>query len=246
MSELVRSRHSTEAERKERVKSGPPKDAATLVLVDASQGTPRILMGRRKADLKFMPGVYVFPGGRVDPRDGRMAHVGALHEIGCAKLKARTSRLSALRMRALALAAIRETYEETGVLLGVRAAPAQVPGKDWAAFAEHSVTPDLSVLTFVCRAVTPPGRTRRFDTRFFLADARAAAVTLPPEERPDTDLEAPEWLTVAEARQKPLAFITGTILTDLEARLAGADYADPALPVPYYFARGNRQLRDYI
>jgi 8-oxo-dGTP pyrophosphatase MutT (NUDIX family) len=246
MSEVIRPIFATESEQNQKIRTGPPKDAATLVLVDGSGGTPRILMGRRKASLKFMPGLYVFPGGRVDPSDGRMAHVGALPPAGCDKLKARAGRLSTRRMRALALAAIRETYEETGVLLGVRAPPAAVPSEDWAAFATHGVTPDLSVLTFVCRAITPPGRPRRFDTRFFLADAGAAAVTLPPDERPDTDLEAVEWLTPTEARQKPLPFITGVILTDLETRLARADWADPSLPVPYYFTRGNSHLKDHI
>jgi 8-oxo-dGTP pyrophosphatase MutT (NUDIX family) len=245
MTEILRPVFHAESERRGAHPALRPKDAATLVLVDRAGPEPRILMGRRKASLRFMPGLYVFPGGRVDPADGRMEHVGALNEGTREKLAAR-ARLTDRRMTALALCAVRETYEETGVLLGERRAPRRVPGPDWAAFERHGVTPDLSVLTFCCRAITPPGRPRRFDTRFFLADARAAVVTLPPEERPDTDLEAVEWLTLAEALGKDLPYITKVILGELGPRIARPDWADPALPVPFYLAKGENQLRDVI
>lgn len=221
-----------------------PRDAATLVLLDRSGTEPRLLMGRRKASLVFMPGLYVFPGGRVDPADTAMPHVGDLSESCRAKLALR-SRVSRRRMRALALAAIRETAEETGVLIGRRVAPAQVP-RTWTPFATHGVTPDLSSLVFILRAITPPGRPRRFDTRFFLAEASAVGGHIPAEDFAETDLEAVEWLSITEARAKPLPFITGLILGDLAERLARPDWADPNLPIPFYTSRGRDQVKETL
>jgi 8-oxo-dGTP pyrophosphatase MutT (NUDIX family) len=246
VSEVIRPIFESETERRSAPANLRPKDAATLVLVDGAGGEMRLLMGRRKQSLRFMPGLYVFPGGRVDRDDARMAHTGAFDPVSRDKMLARTSRLTERRLTAMALCAVRETYEEAGVLLGARTAPTHAPNEHWRPFVEHGVTPDLSALLFVCRAITPPRRPRRFDTRFFLADARSIAVTLPPEQRPDTDLEAVEWLTLAQARAKPLPFITQTILRDLEARLTSADWADPNRPVPFYFSKGETHLKDWI
>ncbi len=216
-----------------------PRDAATLILIDRSAPEPLVLMGRRKASLKFMPGLYVFPGGRVDAADADMSHVG---NIDAARLRKATPKLTDRRAAALALAAIRETYEETGVLMGRRAPPARIPNAHWAPFAAHGVTPDLDALTYVCRAVTPPRRPRRFDTRFFVADVAAAAVVLPEGERPETDLEAVEWLTFRTARERPLPYITGIILDAIEPRLTAADWESDRHPVPSFVERYGRPL----
>jgi 8-oxo-dGTP pyrophosphatase MutT (NUDIX family) len=221
-----------------------PRDAATLVLIDRAQGPPRLLMGRRKASLAFMPGLYVFPGGRVDPWDPSMPHLGSLSVAAIARL-GRRARISPKRMRALALAAIRETAEETGVLVGQREDPGSVP-EAWAPFARHGVTPDLSALVFAVRAITPPGRPRRFDTRFFLAEASAIGGRIPASEFAETDLEAVEWLTVEEARTRPLPYITTMILGDLAERLALPDWADQTLPIPFYTSRGRDQVKETL
>ena len=52
-----------------KTKTLKPRDAATLIIVDSSSGEPKVLLGRRRMDMVFMPGRYVFPGGRVDPAD---------------------------------------------------------------------------------------------------------------------------------------------------------------------------------
>src|SRR3977135_3838023 len=96
------------------------RDAATLILVDRSEAMPKVLLGRRHAGHKFLPGRFVFPGGRVEPSDGRMP-VGAPLDPGVeARLLQRVRRPSATKARAFALAAIRETFEETGLLIGRR------------------------------------------------------------------------------------------------------------------------------
>ena len=101
-----------------------PRDAATLILVDRRTTTPKILMGRRSQAHAFLPGKYVFPGGRLDAGDARMAAATELPPETLARLCIRTP--SPTRARALALAAIRETFEETGFILGQAATPAAV------------------------------------------------------------------------------------------------------------------------
>src|SRR5947209_2190802 len=97
-----------------------PKDAATLILVDRSERVPKVLLGKRHARHKFMPGMFVFPGGGVDAADKKMPVARPLHHDVEVQLMKRLARPSSAKARAFALAAIRETFEETGLLLGVR------------------------------------------------------------------------------------------------------------------------------
>src|SRR3954447_25609305 len=144
-----------------------PKDAATLILIDRFGRVPKVLLGKRNARHKFMPGKFVFPGGGVDASDKRMPVAHPLDKNAEARLVERFHKGSAIRARALALAAIRETCEETGLLLGIHSNAADIPTGPWMPFAQHNVLPDLSAVHFVGRAITPPGRPRRFDARFF-------------------------------------------------------------------------------
>src|SRR5712691_1056372 len=99
-----------------------PRDAATLILLDRSGPKPKVLLGRRHHGLAFMPGKFVFPGGRVDLRDREMSVATPLDRRVEAKLMLKVQRPSAAKAQALALAAIRETLEETGLLLGSKRA----------------------------------------------------------------------------------------------------------------------------
>jgi 8-oxo-dGTP pyrophosphatase MutT (NUDIX family) len=99
-----------------------PKDSATLILVRRDSATPRILMGQRSGGHAFMPNKYVFPGGRLDAADSRVKPARDLHPATLAKLMARMrGKPSASRARGLAHAAVRETWEETGLLFGKKA-----------------------------------------------------------------------------------------------------------------------------
>src|SRR5215472_14528688 len=82
-----------------------PKDAATLILVDRTRREPKVLLGKRHARHKFMPGKFVFPGGRVDPSDRQMPVARSLHRDAQANLMKRLARPSARKAQALALAA---------------------------------------------------------------------------------------------------------------------------------------------
>lgn len=221
-----------------------PRDAATLILLDRSGGTVNILMGRRSQRHAFMAGKFVFPGGRTDPADSRVAVAAPLPEAEAAKLTGSGSRASAARGRAIALSAIRETYEEAGLLIGQRG-DFSTNRADWQGFADHGVIPSLERIRYVARAVTPPGRVRRFDTRFVACWRDAVAVELS-EGGPTDELEEIVWLPLEEAKRIDIPTITRTILNELTARLT----VDPELtaggPVPFYRMQQNRMVRTVI
>jgi 8-oxo-dGTP pyrophosphatase MutT (NUDIX family) len=233
----------------ERDRSSPnvrPKDAATLIIIDREGPSPKVLMGRRHAGHKFMPGKFVFPGGRIEGGDRSMPVAGALHARAEAALLARVIRPSASRARALALAAIRETFEETGLILGTKehGSPVGVPEGPWGAFQEHGVFPDLEALQVIARAITPPRRPKRFDTRFFAIDRTAIAAEVGGVVGPDAELVELAWVTLPEAKRLDLPVITLTILEDLEDRIAQG-FA-PELPVPFYREHRGRFVRELL
>lgn len=223
-----------------------PKDAATLIIIDRKGRTPKVLMGRRHPGHKFMPGKFVFPGGRIELGDRAMPAAGALHPRAEQALLARVRRPSAQRARALALAAVRETFEETGLLLGTReyGAPEEVPEGPWSVFRDHGVFPDLEALQVVARAITPPRRPRRFDTRFFAVDRMAIAHEIEGMVGPSSELIEITWVTVADAKRLELPVITLSILEELEDRIAKG-FA-PELPVPFYHERHRRFVRELL
>lgn len=209
----------------------PVRDAATIILIRRDGRDARILMGRRGARAAFMPDRFVFPGGAVDPDDSRVdapaADLETARDLGI-DTTARTA-------RALPLSAIRELREETGLTLGrpdpdapARAAEAPVAWRD---FLSAGLAPRTDALRLIFRAVTPAGRPRRFDARFFTADAEGLAGDPDDFARADAELSDLRWFGIAEARALKLPFITGIVLAELAARLAA-----PEVPrgIPYF------------
>jgi 8-oxo-dGTP pyrophosphatase MutT (NUDIX family) len=235
----------TKSERDQSFPDSEPRDAATLMLIDRSDSKPKVLLGRRHANHKFMPGKFVFPGGRIEPLDRLMPAVSELHPDAQKKLLERVAMPSVEFARAFALAAVRETAEETGLLLGVkRDQPPAVPGKIWTEFAKAHVHPDLGQIHFIARAVTPPRRPRRFDTRFLTADASAIAHTIAGVIGPDSELVELIWVPIEEAAHLDMPTITGIVLEELLARVeAGMGHE---LPVPFYFMIERQFFRELL
>jgi len=221
-----------------------PRDAATLILLDRHGGEVRVLIGRRHTRHAFMPGKFVFPGGRTDPADSRIPVASPLDPREEAMLIAGSGRTSHARARAIALSAIRETYEEAGLLIGEPGSFATTKS-DWQGFAEHNVRPALAGLRFIARAITPPGRVRRFDTRFLSAWRSDVAVELP-QGGPTNELEELVWLPIAEAKQADVPAITKTILEELESQLANDPALPPGTPTPFYRMIGKRFSRELL
>jgi 8-oxo-dGTP pyrophosphatase MutT (NUDIX family) len=214
-----------------------PKDAAALILVRRDEQAFRVLMGERSAAHAFLPGRFVFPGGRVDVADQRLAVDTDLRPEVRAKVAAGTT---TIRARGLALAAVRETFEETGILVGAkRHAAVRTRSGAWRRFFSHGVSPRLEALDFVARAITPPGRPRRFDARFFMADADEIAAELGTSHATG-ELLRPVWLTFAEAAAADVLPITKCVLDEVGARLKGI--RDPFGPVPFFIPRRGRAV----
>jgi 8-oxo-dGTP pyrophosphatase MutT (NUDIX family) len=223
----------------------PPKDAATLILIDREDGHAKALLGRRHERHTFMPGKFVFPGGRLEPVDRLMPTARPLHEQVEARLMRRVARPSAELARALALAAIRETFEETGLLLGVKqSTPPTIPSELWHGFAATSVHPDLAVIHFIARAVTPPFRPKRFDTRFFAADVKMIAHRLDGVVGPEAELVELVWLPLADAARLDMPLITRVVIEELQERIAAGFPIDH--PAPFYYSRRGRFVREML
>lgn len=220
------------------------KDASSIVLLDRRGDEPRILMGRRAAKHKFMPNIYVFPGGRVDYGD-RFAPYAADYdhdtlELLMQKMKGRPS---SLRARMIGLAAVRETFEEVGLMIGRRVETTrQYSQLTWAEFAKAEMQADLSGLTYLVRAITPPGHNRRFDTRFFMADVSDYLSTQAPKS--SDELEDVQWVTMKEAHDLPLHFITTRVLLATKQALENENFGKKALNVAFYNPkkRGTRDV----
>lgn len=210
-----------------------PQDAASLIIIDHTLGGPRVLMGKRHESCVFMPGVYVFPGGRVEACDSEMVVAGSLHPAAEHKLMQHVDDPCPFGARVLALAAIRETFEETGHLLGSKDyGPPEDTPEGWHAFAEHGVFPELDALHFIARAITPPHYPRRYDARFFAAEAASIAHTVEGVHGRDGELVELVWVALDEAERLETHRITRIVLAELAARLAAGFH--PEAPVPFY------------
>jgi 8-oxo-dGTP pyrophosphatase MutT (NUDIX family) len=221
-----------------------PRDAATLIVVDRSKGEPHFLMGQRHMRHVFMPGKYVFPGGRVDKSD----------RIAPAADEPRRSELDKLlfdmkgqpsqaRARAIVLAAIRETFEEAGLIIGAPASASVEPAPEgWEGILAEGYLPAPSRLTFFARAITPPGRPRRFDSRFFYCDISAVAGKIDP---PSDELQRLDWFSAEQIRSLDLPAITRVVIEDLLDMLRQGEF-DPNAPIPYYTNRNGTFRREII
>ena len=227
------------------------RDAATMLVIDRTGSVPKVLLGRRHHGHKFMPGKFVFPGGRVELEDRRVNAATPLDPRVEARLMKEVRRPSAQKSRGFPLAAIRETFEETGLLLGTRTTDAaRAPGKSrapspqWAEFAKSGVAPDLAAVHFIARAVTPPGRPRRFDTRFFAVDSGAIAARIEGVVGPETELVELVWLPIEESMKLDMPGITMAVLEELKIRTTAGFTHD--LPVPFYRMMRGKRVREFL
>lgn len=208
--------------------SPPIRDAATILLVRRDGGAPALLMGQRGAGAAFMPNKYVFPGGAVDPGD---ASVPLASSLASSCLRRLCTDAPPDLAPALAAGAIRELWEETGLQLGAPGNwPAPAP-EGWQDFAATGLLPAAAPLSFVFRAITPPGRPRRFDARFFLADAADLAGDPDDFSRASDELSHLHWVPVSEARRLNLPFITEVVLGEVAALL---DHGGTPGAVPFF------------
>lgn len=210
-----------------------PRDAATLIIVRQGSKQAEVLMGKRAATHKFMPNKFVFPGGRVDPADARVSTDARFHNDVARRLATDVPRACGpARQRAIAMAAIRETFEETGLVFGeATKTPQSSRNQAWQSYYQAGVRPAIDKLDFIARAITPTYRTRRFDTRFFLGYEEQL------HSNPENIVSSGElldihWLTLKDARALEIPAITRQILDFIDARLALPANKRMAAPAP--------------
>ena len=206
------------------------RDAATVIVLRDRNHTPSVLMGQRGANAAFMPNKFVFPGGAVDAEDAHVPFADPLSPLCESRL---TDGVPTDRAAALAGAAIRELWEETGQILG-RPGVWDTPPANWRDFAATDHTPSASPLQFVFRAITPPGRPRRFDARFFLLDADDLASDPDDFSAASDELAHLQWIALDKVRSFDLPFITEVVLAEVAARAA-----DPSPPASVPFFRND-------
>jgi 8-oxo-dGTP pyrophosphatase MutT (NUDIX family) len=200
-----------------------PRDAASLILLRGEGDSLEALVGRRSLSARFMPGVYVFPGGAIDPPDRAAWH----GERGVETLPPRLARA--------ARAAIRETWEEVGVLFGKPGDAPSSGGPGSApierAFAECGLVATMDRLTYVGRAITPSRSFRRFNTRFFLGDGDSVFG----EPRASAELEDAGWHRLEERMIDGFRDVTRFMLARAIALRQGTAAGSP----PLFYTVGN-------
>jgi 8-oxo-dGTP pyrophosphatase MutT (NUDIX family) len=223
-----------------------PRDAATLILVDRSGPVPKVLVGKRHDKVAFMPGKFVFPGGRVDKADNRVPVAAPISRDLEQNLLKGSPKITAARARSLANAAIREACEETGLCLGRKAhdKASRLEGP-WKPFADAGLLPDPSGLFLIARAITPPGRIKRFDTRFFTADASAITHRIEGVIHPDAELVELVWVEIGSKPLSDLHPMTKRVLSELEGRLASGPLRHDAR-LPFFHFYGGKMQRDTL
>lgn len=191
----------------------PIRAAATVILWREAETGRQVLMGQRGAGAAFMPSKYVFPGGAVDADE---ASVPGRLSVECRERLAALCPEGAPDPETLVAAALRELHEETGL----------IPAPD-------------AMFRFVFRAITPPGRTRRFDARFFLVSAAGVRGDTLGFSGAADELSHLHWIGLADARALDLPFITEVVLAEVTALLAGGEqpgvpFFDNAGPLPTF------------
>jgi len=203
-----------------------PRDAASLILLRGEGKELEVLAGRRPLNVRFMPGVHVFPGGAIDLPDRIPWSV----EAGAEMIGPRAA--SAAR------AALRETWEEVGVLIGRPADPnAPLPAATpiERAYRERGLLAGLDLLTYVGRAITPSYSNRRFNTRFFLSDARNVFG----EPVSSEELEDVRWYPIGQHLLDSFRDVTRFMLARAIALRDGTATGDVPL---FYWAKNARRI----
>ena len=188
-----------------------------MLVRDGKRGR-EVLLGRRRKTARFLPGIWVFPGGRLDPEDALPS--GFEERFGA--LPAGLDGATQAKGAALLRAAIRETFEETGVLIGQPGRPAGPAAERpvWKHYADAGILPAFELPRLLARAITPTNSPIRFHTRFFLADVTGRHHGEPR----DDELEEVAWILLKETPSLEMVDVTEFVLAQA---LRGAAPAAP-------------------
>ena len=191
----------------------PIRDAATVILLRQKKGSTYVLMGQRGNKAAFMPSKYVFPGGAVDEDDSNVELFKSIDKKGIDLLHQYSEKKIA---KELSVAAIRELWEEAGLRLCAKVDAVRKISPGWEDFCDGCYSPDASNLEYVFRAITPPGRPRRFDARFFICRAENVYGSLDDFSSASTELSHLQWIDIDNVKSLNLPFITEVVLNEVK------------------------------
>ena len=215
------------------------RNAATVIVVRNKHDNPSVLMGQRGVNAAFMPSKFVFPGGAVDDQDLSIDIKKSINEVCKNRLLKENENGP---WNALVAAAIRELFEETGQIIGVEQEWLEPPSS-WRGFAKTGYVPDASHMSFVFRAITPPGRPRRFDARFFLIQAEELQTDLDDFSMASDELSHLQWIPLTDTKNFDLPFITQVVLAEIAGNLMNSG---PTAQVPFFKNTTEESLIYYI
>ena len=215
------------------------RNAATVIVVRNKHDNPSVLMGQRGVNAAFMPSKFVFPGGAVDDQDLSIDIKKSINEVCKNRLLKENENGP---WNALVAAAIRELFEETGQVIGVEQEWLEPPSS-WRGFAKTGYVPDASHMSFVFRAITPPGRPRRFDARFFLIQAEELQTDLDDFSMASDELSHLQWIPLSDTKSFDLPFITQVVLAEIAGNLMKSG---PPAQVPFFQNTTEESLIYYI
>lgn len=185
-----------------------PRNASSLVIVRGSSKSIQVLMGKRAPKNRFMPDIYVFPGGGVSNEDRFSKPTSLLRASQHQALSNTTREISPLT---LATTAVRETFEETGLLLGQ--------------LHEGRIKPDLKHLQYIARAITPSYQRTRYHARFFLSRKNHFSGQV----KGNGELLDLRWVSIKQALKLPIVDVTEFVLYEVQKILRGAKQIPPLI-----------------
>lgn len=219
------------------------RDASSVILLRDRTSNPRILVGQRGKNAAFMPNKFVFPGGAVDPNDSdvRLRYQPAQLCLSRLNLRCQNN-----LTEELLTCAVREVWEETGLRLARKSDNELIKlPTDWGNFSDGELFPSAAGLVFMFRAITPPGRPRRFDARFFLADLDRIDLATEPDDfsHASDELAHLHWTTLAEVCRLDLPTITRRVIARVNDLLMDTSSPDK---VPFSFTKDGKRLIEYL
>ena len=215
------------------MKSLEVKNAATIILVRGSNENSKVLMGQRGKGASFMPNKFVFPGGSVDKEDSEIISDDAINREMFQNLKMKSE--SGIES-AIVAAGIRELWEETGLILGSFSKKIlTTQHKSWEEFFRAGYQPNAKNMDLIFRAITPPGRTRRFDARFFLVNAENIHGDLDDFSNASGELSHLQWIGLTAAESLDLPIITQIVLKEVQSIMNGSSPKG----YPFYYHEGG-------
>ncbi len=224
-----------------------PKDSACLIILRNNMGKTQMLMGKRHPNHVFMPNVYVFPGGKVDLADCKLKTSQQIsYKTQQQLLSSMKGRASIARANGLVLAAIRETFEETGYVIGQAVkSPPKTKAASWRDFYNTGHIPYVEKCKFIARAITPPQNIRRYDTRFFAIWQHDIPNGMLQEGQGSDELEELLWVDVHDIGSINMHVITTMIVNELKKHIANQKFIDNC-PIAFYYFHKKRMQRDEI